>query len=264
MEIRHERGSITLLMQGRSQPAKTFRKRVTQASGLGCCSCVAPTEPMTGLEEGSRGWRQKKKSRSKGVSTDRGESAPLPRGGGLPPTKVEQVLPPEPQANGGALAASASLEQPTDGASSGQSASSAGPVPGTRVAPAASGLVEPSVGNSSGPRADTATPEPSLKSDAAPALGLQQKESIPPKRSPRASPRRSPRTQVQPSDATGPSKIPAAAEPADVSSTADMSLAETSQAPAGPSNFPRDETERRVFERLRDLFVVRHAQRRRC
>ena len=53
--------------------------------------------------------------------------------------------------------------------------------------------------------------------------------------------------------------IPAAAEPSAQSSAADLSLVETSQAPAGPSNFPRDETERRVFERLRDVFMVRHA-----
>lgn len=210
---------------------------------------------MTGLEEGSRGWRQKKKSRSKGLSTDRGESAPLPSGGGLPPTKVEQVLPPETQANGGGAAASASSGTPASGAPSEQPSSSAGPALAILVAPTGNGLAEPSVGNGSG--ADTATPEPSLKPDSAPARGAQQKQSIPPKRSPRTSPRRSPRMQVQPTDAAGPSVIPAAAEPSAQSSAADLSLVETSQAPAGPSNFPRDETERRVFERLRDVFMAR-------
>ena len=122
---------------------------------------------MTGLEEGSRGWRQKKKSRSKGLSTDRGESAPLPSGGGLPPTKVEQVLPPEAQANGGGPAASASLGTPASGAPSEQPSSSAGPALAILVAPTGNGLAEPSVGNGSG--ADTATPEPSLKPDSAPS-----------------------------------------------------------------------------------------------
>lgn len=211
-----------------------------------------------GLEEGSRGWRQKKKGRSKCVSTDRGEGAPLPSGGGLPPTKVEQVLPPELQANGGAAAALASVGKPVNGAASDQPSSSADPAPDIRVAPTDNGLVELSV-DAPGSGADTATPEPSLKPDAAPALGVLNQERIPPKRSPRTSPRRSPRMQAQPSDTAGPSVIPAAAEPSADSSAANTSLAETSQAPSGLSNFPRDAIERRVFERLRDVFTARDA-----
>ena len=92
-----------------------------------------PRLPTMGLEEGSRGWRQKKKGRSKCVSTDRGEGAPLPSGGGLPPTKVEQVLPPELQANGGAAAALASVGKPVNGAASDQPSSSADPAPDIRV-----------------------------------------------------------------------------------------------------------------------------------
>ena len=187
-----------------------------------------PACPM--MEELAPAPKPRQKSRRRKTATARSASAagaevtaPLPPGGGLPPTKAEQsTIPPPSRA---AASVDFILLEEGNGAeaSNGAGASTASP--------------EASRGRSPSPmpamdalRSRLQKPE---TSSPVPALVPAVTEAVPPSRST--------------TEAANP--LRSTTEAAAPSRSNSFVAAETSLGPIGPTSFPRNETERRVFER---------------